>query len=67
MGGSWGIRLRMRVVLPEPRKPVRMVMGVGGVVDAMIGTIVAGKDGKKRQCRGFVEYLFLTASETCTC
>ena len=28
MVGSWGIRLRIRVVFPEPRKPVIIVMGV---------------------------------------
>lgn len=30
MDGSWGMRLRSKVVLPEPRKPVRIVMGIGG-------------------------------------
>jgi len=29
-GGSCGRRLRRRVVLPAPRKPVRIVMGMGG-------------------------------------
>ena len=27
--GNWGRRLRIKVVLPEPRKPVRIVMGMG--------------------------------------
>lgn len=29
-GGSCGRRLRRRVVLPAPRKPVRIVIGMGG-------------------------------------
>ena len=31
------MRLRISVVLPEPRKPVMMVMGIGGAGDAMAG------------------------------
>jgi hypothetical protein len=35
--------LRIRVVLPEPRKPVIMVMGVGGMVGAK-GWVLGGVD-----------------------
>ena len=31
-GGSCGISLRIRVVLPEPRKPVMIVIGIGGIL-----------------------------------
>lgn len=30
------MRLRMRVVLPEPRKPVMMVMGIGAMMIDLI-------------------------------
>jgi len=32
---SWGRRFRRRVVFPEPRKPVRIVIGIGGILRDM--------------------------------
>lgn len=29
---SWGRRFRRRVVFPDPRKPVTMVIGMGDIV-----------------------------------
>ena len=37
MARSCGRRLRIRVVFPEPRKPVIIVMGIGGGV---VGTVI---------------------------
>lgn len=34
---SWGSRLRRRVVFPEPRNPVIIVMGIGAMVGALEG------------------------------
>lgn len=46
VGGSCGSRESSRVVLPEPRKPVMMVTGVGGalvIAGEKVGVIQRGE------------------------
>ena len=51
--GSCGIRLRMRVVLPEPRKPVTIVIGImlKNYLNIRLGTINSGVERMSLPCQ----------------
>jgi hypothetical protein len=44
---SWGRRLRRRVVLPEPRKPVMIVIGMGDMMKEKEGMVVVAGESHK--------------------